>query len=231
MKIEHPLWIVACCGVLAVAVFAGASPARAAGDTLTKATELLTSLLVVTLLVERSLAVINDIWLGPLREEADTKVQQVRAELDFVRKGIERERGLREALMLEAARSGDLEALNPESTAIRLLDGQIKSREDVDLTFVAKLNEATAVQVKVEMQQADLRLRLGFIFALIISAVGVRALAPLFTLASASTEQGYAFRAIDVVLTAGLIAGGSAGINAIAELLGKYIEASRRKAA
>ena len=182
-----------------MAVFAGASPARAAGDTFTKATELLTSLLVVTLLVERSLAVINDIWLGPLREEAETKVQQVRAELDFVRKGIERERTLREALMLEAARSCDLEALNPESSAIKLLDGQIKSREDADLTFVAKLNEATAAQVKVEMQQADLRLRLGFVFALVIIAVGVRALAPLFTLASTSAEQSYAFRAIDVL--------------------------------
>ena len=157
-------------------------------------------------------------------------MQQAKAELDFVRKGIERERALREALMLEAARSGDLEALNPESSAIKLLDGQIKSREDADLTFVAKLNEATAAQVKVEMQQADLRLRLGFVFALVISAVGVRALAPLFTLASTSAEQSYAFRAIDVVLTAGLIAGGSAGINTIADLLGRYIEASRRKA-
>ena len=230
MKVDRPLWIFACCGVLAVAVFAGASPARAAGDTFTKATELLTSLLVVTLLVERSLAVINDIWLGPQREQAETKVQQAKDELDFVRKGLERERGLREALMLEAARSGDLDALSPESSAIRLLDGQIKSREDVDLTFVTKLNEATAAQFKVEMQQADLRLRLGFVFALVISAVGVRALAPLFTLASTGAEQSYAFRAIDIVLTAGLIAGGSAGINAIADLLGRYIEASRRKA-
>jgi hypothetical protein len=231
MTIDRHLWILACCSVLAVAVLTGASPARPTGDTFTKVTELLTSLIVITLLVERSLAVINDIWLGEQRQKAEIKVQRARTELEFMRKGLELEKGLRESLMLEAVRSGDLNALSPESSAIKLLNGEIRSREVSDRTGVAALDTATEEQAKVERRQAELRLRLGFVFALIVSAVGVRVLAPLFSLASTGTEQSYAFRATDIVLTAGLIAGGSAGINAIADLLGKYIEASRRKVA
>jgi hypothetical protein len=231
MKVDHPLWILACCGVLAIAVLTGASPARPTGDTFAKVTELLTSLIVITLLVERSLAVINDIWLGEQRQKAEIKVQRARTELEFMRKSLELEKGLRESLMVEAVRSGELNALGPESSALKLLNGEIRSREVSDRTSVAVLETATEEQAEIERRQTELRLRLGFVFALIVSAVGVRVLAPLFTLASSGTEQSYAFRATDIVLTAGLIAGGSAGINAIAELLGKYIEASRRKVA
>jgi hypothetical protein len=231
MKVDRPLWILACCGVLAIAVLTGASPARPTGDTFTKVTELLTGLIVITLLVERSLAVINDIWLGEQRQKAEIKVQRARSALEFMRKSLELEKGLRESLMVEAVRSGDLNALGPESSALKLLNGEIRSREVSDRTSVAVLETATEEQAEIERRQTELRLHLGFVFALIVSAVGVRVLAPLFTLASTGTEQSYAFRATDIALTAGLIAGGSAGINAIAELLGKYIEASRRKVA
>jgi hypothetical protein len=229
MKSDRPVWIIACAALLAVAVFTGASPARATGDTFAKATELLTGLLVVTLFLERSLAVINDVWLGEEREAAEIKVRHAKDELDFVRKGLEREKVTRDALMLEVARSGDLDSLNQESSAIKLLNGEIKTRETGDRLFAERLGAATVALSGVETRRADLRLRAGFVFALIISAVGVRTLAPLFTLGSVGTEQSYAFRATDILLTAGLIAGGSTGINAIAELLGKYIDASRKK--
>lgn len=229
MKTDRLVWIIACAALLVVAVFTRASPASTTGDTVAKATELLASLLVVTLFLERSLAVINDIWLGEEREAAGINVQHAKDELDFGRKGLEREKVRREALMLEVARSGDLDSLNQDSSAIKLLNGEIKAREDGDRLFVDRLGAATLALSKVETRRADLRLRIGFVFALIISAVGIRTLAPLFTLDSVDTEQSYAFRAADILLTAGLIAGGSTGINAIAELLGKYVEASRKK--
>ena len=45
-----------------------------------------------------------------------------------------------------------------------------------------------------------------------------------------TSEQLDVFHAVDILLTAGLLAGGTSGISAIADLLGSYLSASRKRA-
>ena len=65
---------------------------------------------------------------------------------------------------------------------------------------------------------------------LIVSAVGVRTFAALFELGPAPANQVTMLGVVDIVLTAGMLAGGTAGISAISELLGTYVTASRKRA-
>lgn len=68
----------------------------------------------------------------------------------------------------------------------------------------------------------------GFLFGLLISLAGVRALSSLFSM-PATQDQMVLFRSLDVILTAGLISGGSEGIHQIMTFYKKFIEASERK--
>ena len=69
----------------------------------------------------------------------------------------------------------------------------------------------------------------GFSIGIIIGFAGVHTLQVLFDASSLSGSQKTLFQGVDIVLTAGLIAGGSKGINAITSLLGNFLEASKEK--
>ena len=98
--------------------------------------------------------------------------------------------------------------------------------------MAASLEGATTTLTSIEAKQDRLRLEFGFLFSLLISAVGVRTLEALLDVHAAglSNHQAGAFRVADILLTAGLITGGSSGINSIADLIGTYVEASRKRA-
>ena len=49
------------------------------------------------------------------------------------------------------------------------------------------------------------------------------------TTALSYAQHGF-FRAIDIVMTAGVLTGGTAGISAISELLGTFVTTSRKRA-
>jgi hypothetical protein len=51
----------------------------------------------------------------------------------------------------------------------------------------------------------------------------------MFDVGGLSNQQRAVFRAVDILLTAGVLSGGTAGINAIAELLGTYVNTSRKR--
>ena len=70
----------------------------------------------------------------------------------------------------------------------------------------------------------------GFAIGIIIGFAGVHTLQVIFDAAPLSGFQKTLFHGVDIVLTAGLIAGGSKGINAITSLLGSFLEASKEKA-
>lgn len=71
----------------------------------------------------------------------------------------------------------------------------------------------------------------GFTIGIIIGFSGVRMIEMIFDATSLSGTQETLFRAMDIALTAGLIAGGSKGINAITRVLGNFLEASKESAA
>lgn len=78
----------------------------------------------------------------------------------------------------------------------------------------------------------------SFLFGLLISVVGVRALAPLVKVPNVWMEAGmtgsvqlqaYVFRAADIILTACLIAGGSEGLHKIMRLYNRFMDESARR--
>ena len=70
----------------------------------------------------------------------------------------------------------------------------------------------------------------SYAVALVVSAVGVTTLASMLDVSTLSNQQRAVFRAVDILLTAGVLSGGTTGINAISELLGTYVNISRKKA-
>jgi hypothetical protein len=71
----------------------------------------------------------------------------------------------------------------------------------------------------------------GFAIGITVGFSGIRTLEMIFDSKALSGAQGTLFQAIDIVLTAGLIAGGSKGINAITRIFGNFLESSKEKAA
>lgn len=73
-------------------------------------------------------------------------------------------------------------------------------------------------------------MKIAFTMGLIASLGGVRALQVLFDATDLPEAQRYVFNLIDVLLTAGLIAGGSKGINKVSALLAAHMETQRANA-
>lgn len=72
-------------------------------------------------------------------------------------------------------------------------------------------------------------LRAAFVLGILISAVGVRALQEIMdpeSLKNLSTNQAFAFLLIDVLMTGGLIAGGSEGIHRIVNVFTNFADAT-----
>ena len=70
----------------------------------------------------------------------------------------------------------------------------------------------------------------GLTLGLLVSLSGIRLLGPIFDLAAASAFQQTVFQFTDTILTAGLIAGGSATIHELMALIDDFLRASRKRA-
>jgi len=70
----------------------------------------------------------------------------------------------------------------------------------------------------------------GFVIGIIIGICGFHTLYSIFDVQALQGFQRTAFLASDIVLTAGLIAGGSKGINAVTSLIGEFLQATKEQA-
>lgn len=70
----------------------------------------------------------------------------------------------------------------------------------------------------------------GFAIGILVGLAGVHILQVIFKIDELSGTQKSIFQAVDVLLTAGLIAGGSKGINAITSLMGSFLTVSKERA-
>lgn len=70
----------------------------------------------------------------------------------------------------------------------------------------------------------------GFAIGIIIGICGFHTLHSIFDVQALQGFQKTAFLASDIVLTAGLIAGGSKGINAVTSLIGEFLQATKEQA-
>ena len=232
--VQRSWWVVGILGavVLVVAAWARSKGVPVKTDILAKTTDLLTSLFVITVFVERSLAVINDIWLGEEREKREREVARVQGRLNVARADIERAQAVRAAIAERSPAAPQPDAGQPQVVIAGQVETEMQTLQAEVTQLDGNLAAAAEAVTTIEGKQDRLRLQLGFLFSLSISAVGVRTLAALLDIdaVSLSREQMAAFEAVDILLTAGLIAGGSTGINSIADLLGTYVEASRKRA-
>ncbi len=213
-------WFVAVTAVVIVAVAAieGSSALAFKANVLTEAVpQLLTGLIAIAAITERATAVINDIWFGPSRAKAEDEVRLVNRKVNETAANVASAR----IAATEAARAGNAGFFT--ANAAVLSQNPVAAHAD-------EIKQAEEALVDVKAGETYARLSLSFVIALIVSAVGVRALAALFELASLSGSQSKLFQVVDIVLTAGVLTGGTAGISAISELLSTYVTASRKRA-
>jgi len=70
----------------------------------------------------------------------------------------------------------------------------------------------------------------GFVMGLVAAISGIHILQVLYDLQDLTPWQSILFRATDVVLTAGLLAGGSKGVNAVTAVFGNLLDSSANRA-
>ncbi|MCY4560221.1 MAG: hypothetical protein OXF79_28460 [Chloroflexi bacterium] len=108
-----------------------------------------------------------------------------------------------------------------------LLEEEVRSEPD-DQAKVRKEKELE--QYKAGTQRRALLA--GFTLGILVSLAGVRLLGPIFDVSGGTTSefQTAVFQFADIVITAGLIAGGSATIHELMALIDDFLKASRKRA-
>lgn len=110
----------------------------------------------------------------------------------------------------------------------------VDARTNVDVKAASGAAEAERAAAQwqlraIEEKTQRLRLGVGFLAAVLIAAAGVRALSGLMTAPPSATDQGQLFQVMDILLTAGLLAGGSNGIAGIIDLLRKQVDSAKAR--
>ena len=158
--------------------------------------QLLGSLLLVALFLERALEVFITTWRGPDAAEFDRRVEARRVQLE------------------------ELKA-QPQPDQAQLT------------AAVNALEQAEQERTTYKSQTQRLALWTGLTLGLLVSAVGIRTLQTLVTPDGLSTlpqRQVVVLHVVDVLLTGGLIAGGSEGIHKLTQVYTNFMEASAKRA-
>lgn len=97
--------------------------------------------------------------------------------------------------------------------------------KEMDATAAASIQTKAETDLRgLEAKKTSLRLGLGFVVAVLVSAAGARTLAGLVTAPPGAGDQGQLFVAMDILLTAGLLAGGSNGIALLIKVLREQLK-------
>lgn len=214
-------WFVAAVAVLVLAI---AGVGKASGlqfkpDILSQVMpSLLAGLLAVATISERAIAVVNDIWFGAQHTEAEDNVRLANRKLQAANADV------------RAAKELAKDAVLAKNNEFFTTKASTLSAETATTTYAEEIKTSEQNLASVKGDESRTRLSLGFIISLIVSAVGIRTLESLLNVDHLSHQQHYIFRCVDILLTAGVLTGGTSGINAITDLLGTYVGASRKRA-
>ncbi|MCP4632175.1 MAG: hypothetical protein GY855_04560 [candidate division Zixibacteria bacterium] len=152
--------------------------------------QLMASLFIVALLMERALDVFLSTWRA---EKGDNQERQIRDHRDKIKEHKE---------------------TKTDSSEVE-----------------AKLQKTIEERAKHRHETRLYALWAGLFFGLIISAVGIRSLGSMVDIRTiANSTQLTLFNIIDVVLTGGIIAGGSDGIHKMMEVYLAFMETTKAKA-
>lgn len=226
-------WLIAiaCVAILIAALFFSMTPIPFRNSVLSEAVDLIAGLFVVVLLVERSLAVINNIWFGEERQQKEEMLRDLQQREAIVRKDLQRMETARESVAMRTIESMDA---GPAMEAVRQTGSEIESLRQMTGEIADDIARAKVGVIDTDAKESRVRLLLGFVIALLVAAAGIRAIEPLVDLAKACVPstagigcriQLSGLRAVDILLTAGLIAGGSSGLSMISQLIGSSLQA------
>ncbi|HRI06844.1 MAG TPA: hypothetical protein PKW35_03450 [Nannocystaceae bacterium] len=111
-----------------------------------------------------------------------------------------------------------------------------EAREAGEVAEIRAATESLRAREKAEQEYRSathvFALRLGFLFGIAVSMVGIRTFEGLLApgaIAATSPFQSVAFRAVDVLMTGGVIAGGSDAIHKIILLFTSFMDATTLK--
>ena len=93
------------------------------------------------------------------------------------------------------------------------------------------LDSIVEIEIELENYRADTGIRTmygAFAIGLVIALAGVNTLGVLFNATEMSPVQTDLFKAIDILITSGIIAGGSKGINKMSSLISVFITTSEK---
>ncbi len=103
----------------------------------------------------------------------------------------------------------------------------------VDSELIRQKEEKQTALAEFKRTTRTISLWSGFILGMIVALVGIRALFPLIdarAFRSLSEVQQSLFRLLDVLITGGMLAGGSDGIHKLAEVYRTFMESTKIKA-
>jgi hypothetical protein len=193
--------------------------------------QLLTLLVLVSLFLERALEVFINTWRLPRQEELENEIQNNE-------RVIEEKRGLRETkienppqiMTKETEVSKDPDKVTQSTQVTKIPEGAEKLTAELNLELT-KLKTNQQLRSAYKSQTRKIALWTALSVGLLISGVGVRSLdtllQPVPQGALNSGIQSLVFRCLDVLLTGGLIAGGSDGIHKITQLASTFFEETR----
>jgi hypothetical protein len=172
--------------------------------TLDEVIQLLTGIAMIALFLERALEVFITTWRGPGSSEKE--------------QDIEKAKDAAEKILAEIEKSVGLSQMEIDAKKVQYNQALLEQQN------------AEGVQCIYKSQTKRIALWSSLIFGLAVSVVGVRSLEPLTNpemFKSITDFQRAAFHVVDVLLTGGLIAGGSEGIHKITAIFTEFFEKTR----
>jgi hypothetical protein len=191
--------------------------------------QLLTLLLFISLLLERSLEVFITTWRGPFVEQLDISIQQ---EKDLVSEKIR----LMEVQQKQfpSLESNQVTGLPPEGMSLeqQIIQNFTQSQQESLKIFKPQMDDLNQKERQRAAYKSDTRiiaLWTSLLFGLLMSAIGIRSIEPLVVIDLDNPIQVVIFRCLDALLTGGLIAGGSEGIHKLIKVFIDFMEATSKQ--
>ncbi|WP_392531550.1 hypothetical protein [Nostoc sp. C117] len=190
-------------------------------------TQLLSLLLLISLLLERSLEVFITTWRGSTVKELDVKVLKNKLKISEIKNVIEKQP--QTEVSSETVRESTVNTDEVSGKSATVIKESSKFEPELINQLNVEIDDLRANELVRANYRSDTRkiaLRSSFILGIIISAIGIRALETFINVKGLPSHQILVFRWLDVFLTGGLIAGGSEGIHKITQVFMEFFEAT-----
>ncbi|MFZ6030829.1 MAG: hypothetical protein ACOYYS_24245 [Chloroflexota bacterium] len=233
------LWLIPSAAILILlflSIQISATPLPFRPFTLGEVLELLTGLLMIALFMERALEVFITTWRGPGTTDRESKVKEAAQELENSKAAgsmvsqVERTGRQTEVHTPEEGQPAKVEQSKYTATVSILSEAAEKEKQAKIEKATEALHEVKARLASYKSHTQRLALWTSLTFGIAISMAGVRSIQNLVmtdAFNGATAFQQGAFHVLDVLLTGGMIAGGSEGIHKITAVFTEFLEKTR----